>query len=267
MDSPNMYLNFGLGEHAGVDIVLCSLAFADESRRIAIRAASAPRKKAIKLGGFSANLPPELVGLMYRTIAGTLAGCDITIMGGGTRNVLRSDPHKVIDGIGEVLPVISRASPDAKTIGIVPRQSKLVLKEGVGLIVGDKPLSSFFTVIHPGLDTCLVLQYSADKGYAGYDLEWRLALDYLELLRQEAGHDTLHLIFGGGATTRREILHVVNLPHNPAKPWHVLLISDSGGVAEEFATNAGFCATYRDRLIVCKAADLPRTLKDYDYIG
>lgn len=267
MDSPDMYLNFGSGKHAGVDIVLCSLAFADESRRIAIRAASAPRRKAIKLGGYSANLPQQLAELMYRSVAKPLMGCDITVLGGGTRNVLRNNPSKVIHGIGEVIPVIGKASPLARTIGVIPRQSKLMLREEFGLVVADNPTNDFVTIIHPGLDTCLLLQYSADKGYTDWDPEWRLSLDYLELLRQEAGHDTMHLMFGGGNTTKREILHVLNLPHNPAKPWRILLISDSGGIAEQFAADADFCTQYREQLVICKAADLSRALEDYGYIG
>jgi hypothetical protein len=230
-------------------------------------AASSPRRAAVRLTGSARNIDPGVVELMYETVVGAFSGCDITVLSGGTRMVMRTNPRRFLPGITEVLPLIAAASPQARTIGVVPRQTKLVMQDGVGLIVSDKPVNDFVTIIHPDLDACLLLQYSADKGFTDWNMEWELSLDYLEALRNDASYFTGHLVYGGGKTTERELLHVVRLGHNPAKPWLVILVSDSSGVAAKYANDRNFCDTYSDRLVVCSARDLTEVLNDHGFIG
>ena len=254
----------------GVDLLICSLRFGEDSRRAAIRAASATRKATLRITGYSGlarDRTPEQVTHMYRGVAATLVGCDITIIGGGTRMVYRDDPSRYVHGITEVVPIIGASSPLAKTIGVIPRQSRLLLRERFGLVVADKPTNPYVTIVHPHLDACLLLQYSADQGFTNWDSEWQLSLDYMEALRHDAGHRTAHLVYGGGKATERELLHVADLIHNPANPWWVILVADSGGVAEKYARDVEFRRKYAHSLIVCTADELPGVLTDLGFIG
>lgn len=254
-------------KHLGVDLLPCSLRYGEESRRAAIKLASAPRPASVRITGWSGGLPSQLAEHMYRTFVPTFTGCDFTVIGGGTRMALRHNPLLYQHGINEVIPLISGSSPRAKTIGVVPRQTKLVYREGVGVIISDKPENPYITIVHPHLDACLLLQYSADKGFEGWDQEWLLSLDYMEALRDEANHQTAHVVFGGGNTTAREVQHVVKLRHNPEKPWWTILVSDAQGVSGKYALDRDFCSTYHNRLRVCRGRDLGAMLQDLGFLN
>ncbi|HVI69364.1 MAG TPA: hypothetical protein VM581_02805 [Magnetospirillaceae bacterium] len=233
------------------------------SRRLAIRAASTRGKVAVRIGGGVRSLSSSAVAMMNKTIVPAFAGCDFTLIAGGTRTELRLD-GAILPGITEVLPLIGAVSPLAKTVGVIPRQTDLRLVHG-RLIVADKPQNDHITIVHPDLNTCLLLQYSVDKGLDGWDAEWLTALDLMEALRLDGGYRTLHLFYGGGKTTERELLHVLNLSHSPANPWWVVLVADSGGVVSQYAADKSWCSQFAGRLAVCGASELSTTLRSLGF--
>lgn len=246
----------------GVHILPCSLRFGEESRRIAIRAASARGRVAVRLGGGSRSFSDSHAWAqkMYDSVVAAFSGCDFTFIAGGTRMELRAD-GSTIPGITEALPLIAATNPNATTVGVIPRQTDLRLANGK-LVVSNRQSNDHITFVHPDLSTCLLLQYSADKGLPDWDAEWQSALDLMDALRTDAGYRTLHVFYGGGPTTERELLHVLKLSaHNPASPWRVVLVADSGGVATKYTFNAALCERYADRLTVCQAQHLRVTLQ------
>ncbi len=249
-------------KQAGVHILPCSLSHGEESRRVAIHAASAPGRVAVRLGGGARSFSDSnaWAQAMYDNVVAAFAGCDFTFIAGGTRMESRAD-GSTIPGITEALPLIAAANPHARTVGVIPRQTDLHLVNG-RVVVSNKPANDHITIVHPDLCTCLLLQYSADKGLPGWDAEWQCALDLMNALRTDAGYRTLHVFYGGGPTTERELLHVLKLQsHSPANPWRVVIVANSGGVASKYAVNTSLCKQYADRLSVCQARHLRDTLQ------
>lgn len=242
----------------GVELYLCDWPNAP-SRLIAIRLASSAIKLAVRVtGGVRSLTTPEIVR-MRDFLAPALSAHDITVIGGGTQMRSRNNRQHTIPGITDVLPMVLWANPQAHVVGVVPRQTQLRLQNSM-LVVSDQADDDFFTTIHPRLKTCLLLQYSADRGLPDWDAEWLASLDYMQALRQAGGFHTLHLVYGGGATTERELLHILQLPPDNQGPWHVLLVADSGGVASAYANSAAFVAAHQDMLTICLTSDLAEAM-------
>jgi hypothetical protein len=111
------------------------------------------------------------------------------------------------------------------------------------------------------------LQYSVDRGLPDWDKEWMVSLDYMEVLRTDAGFRSGHVFYGGGKTTSNEIRHVAALPPDPRNPWHVVLIADSGGVAQQLAEDAEFRQAHAHSVTVCTSAELSQALESLALLG
>ncbi len=249
----------------GVRLLIENMQFPN-SRLTALQLASSPTAAAVKICGGCASLTPSAVNAMYDSIVPAFEGAACTVIGGGTSMRIRGT-NVVLPGITEVLPWIHDAHPEVVVVGVAPRQTAMQWLPGTDLLViDDQPENPYVTTVHPGLQFCLVLQYSADRGAPDWDAEWMVALDYLEVLRESPRRfRTAHLLYGGGKTTERELLHVVNLPHDPDNPWWVILVSDSGGVAGQYASDREFCTRYQDNLVVCTAAEIASVLAARDF--
>lgn len=254
-----------MGQKPGTRLLTSSLQLGEKSLNLAVEMATARRTATIRITGYGVMYDSMLIQQLFETVAPAFANSDCTIIGGATR-VKQRNSETIIPGVAEILPLIHKSSPNARVIGVVPRQTELHYYKG-DIIVSDKPTEDYLTVIHAGLPACLLLQYSADRGFTDWNGEWQVSLDYMEVLREHGGHQTLHFVFGGGPTTKREVLHVLNLPRNSANPWRVMLVADSGGAAEELAADGELCRLHADRLVVCNAASVRDSLQTLGFLG
>jgi hypothetical protein len=253
----------------GVRVHPCSLRFGDESLRTGMRWASSPDKVAVRISGGSGRAEEAHRVNLCATFRTGFAGCRGAIVIGGTQMRRRDNLTKVVMGITEVAPAIAEVAPEAVIIGVTPRICDLTLIDGVGAMVSNgkhpgEPDRPYITIIHPDLNVCLLLQYSADIPLKSWREEWKAALRYMGLLREESQPPfrTAHVFYNGGAETEQELLGVVQKPFDAANPWWVVLVSNSGRTAQKYAEDDSFRSHYADRLVVCTKTDLRRAMQD-----
>ncbi|HXH26717.1 MAG TPA: hypothetical protein VNG90_02390 [Candidatus Acidoferrum sp.] len=230
------------------------------SRRDLVRLAASPRECTIRVTG-GAALMGDSQGLnVGRFLAEALGGpnCDAAVLAGATMAIDRPLPGlcpvcdtfnvhcpahgygltKPKPGVMEVLMCLADMKAPARTIGLVPTINDLTLYGGF-LMVENNPQDPYYTVVDNRCPICLMLQFSTDKPRLTWDDEWRISLDYMELLRNEAQHRSLHIAFNGGGVTDRECRHIAALPSGD-NPWNLLLVEDSGRTAQALANDMEF---------------------------
>lgn len=254
------------------------------SRRDLVRLAASPRRCIVRVTG-GAALMDETEGagvgvLLANALGGT--ACDAAVIAGATMTINRPalgmctecDEHQVhcpAHGFGHIAPrpgvmdtlmTLSAMKAPARTIGIVPTIGDLSLHGGF-IMVSDDPSHSSYTVVDGRCPFCLLLQFSTDRPGLTWDDEWKVSLDYMELLRNEAEYRSLHLAFNGGKVTRNECLHVAALPQGD-NPWQLLLVEDSGRTAAELASDCVFRSEH-PHVVSCKKHELRTVIREMGF--
>jgi hypothetical protein len=256
----------------GVRVHPCSLRYGDESLRTAMKLALSPAKIVARISGGAGGMESRDVAGMFESFQAGFTGFRGDVVIGGTQMRSRFNLKLPIVGITEVAPIIARAAPEAIVIGVTPRLCDLTLIDGVGAMVADgkepgKPDKPYITIVHPDLNVCLLLQYSADIPLKSWVHEWQTALRYMGLLRTESQppFQSFHMFYNGGQETERELLGVMAQPHEPDNPWWTILLADSGRIAQQYAEDRDFRSEYADRLVVCDKAELRTALQDLGF--
>jgi hypothetical protein len=151
----------------------------------------------------------------------------------------------------------------ARTIGLVPVIGDVSLYAGF-VVVSNKPEDDYYTVIDDRCPFCLVLQFSTDRPELTWDDEWGVGIDYMELLRSDAQYRSLHLVFNGGVVTRNECLHVAALPKDDDNPWNLLLVEDSGRMAEELSNDLEFRRQF-PHVVSCRMQELSTVIREMGF--
>jgi hypothetical protein len=162
----------------------------------------------------------------------------------------------------DVLMELARMKAPARTIGVVPTIGDLSLYGGF-IVVGNVPSEATYTVVDGRCPFCLLLQFSTDKPRLTWDDEWKVSLDYMELLRDEAQYASLHIAYNGGTVTRNECLHVAALPQRD-NPWQLLLVEDSGRTAAQLSADRTFRAKY-PHVVSCKKRELKTVVRQLGF--
>jgi len=254
------------------------------SRRDLVRLAASKRECVVRVTG-GAALMSEAEGadvgfLLATALGGPLA--DAAVIAGATMTINRPTPgfcaacdeyrvHCPAHGFGHITPRsgvmdilmnLSAMGAPARTIGIVPTIGDLSLYGGF-MMVSNTPSHDFYTVVDGRCPFCLLLQFSTDKPGLTWDDEWKVSLDYMELLRNEAQYSSLHLAYNGGKVTRNECMHVASLPQGD-EPWQLLLVEDSGRTATDLADDLEFRSTY-PHVISCRKDELTTVIRQMGF--
>jgi hypothetical protein len=258
----------------GVTIFPCSVSHNEESLRAAMDLVSPEWKTLIRLMGGCGGMSPDDVSGMSECARRSFKGFRGGIVIGGSRMydraALKERRKVIVPGITEMIDDILDVAPNAVVIGVAPRQSDLVYIEGFGNVIsdGEDPFdptknTPYITFIHPSLKLCLLLQYSADRPLDSWSHEWKTALRYMEMARTgtQAGFRTAYVVYNGGRETEKELQYLVRFPQDPSNPRTIVLISDSGRVATQYANDPEFRTTHADKLVVCTKDELPDALK------
>jgi len=159
---------------------------------------------------------------------------------GGTRMILKDDPSKVVQGITEAFPALKQRCPDSRVLGIVVKAGHLQTTAH-GIVVANSDDDPYATIIHPEQHSVLLLQPNVDHK-ADWDEEWKRCLEICEA-HQANNWDALLTVYNGGGVSERELLTWAELGlTNPF--YRVLLIRDSGGTADKYASNQAFLSAH-----------------------
>ena len=254
------------------------------SRRDLVRLAASQRRCIVRVTGGAALMDEAEGAGVGILLANALGGptCDAAVIAGATMTIDRPTPglcsecdkHRVHcpahgfghieprPGVMDVLMSLSAMGAPARTIGIVPTIGDLSLYGGF-IMVSDSPNHGSYTVVDGRCPFCLLLQFSTDKPGLTWDDEWKVSLDYMELLRNEAEYSSLHLAFNGGKVTRNECEHVAELPQGD-NPWRLLLVEDSGRAATELANDREFRSRY-PHVASCKKRELTSVVRQMGF--
>jgi len=168
-------------------------------------------------------------------------------------------PHP---GVMDVLSRLAELQAPGKTIGITPTISPPVYW-GASIIIEDNPDDDFYTIVSDRTPVCVLVQFSSDRPGLTWDDEWQVCLDYMQLLRDEGSHRSLHLVYNGGQTTRNEVLHVAELT-SVDNPWQVLLIEDSGREATALTNDLAWRKAH-PQVTSCKKNELGSVLHEMGF--
>lgn len=272
----------------GTALRLASLVHAQEdalSRRDLVRLAASKRECVVRVTGGAALMNDHHGMDVGRYLAESLGGsaCDAAVLAGATIAIDRPIPGKCLlcdeqglhcpkhsygqvkpkPGVMSVLMNLAAMNAPAKTIGLVPVVGDVSLYAGF-VVVSDKPENGYYTVIDDRCPFCLVLQFSTDRPKLSWDDEWRVSIDYMELLRNDARHRSLHLAFNGGVVTRNECLHVAALPQDNDNPWNLLLVEDSGRTAEALSKDLEFRRQF-PHVVSCRMEELSTVIREMGF--
>lgn len=254
------------------------------SRRDLVRLAASLRESVVRVTGGAAFINEDDGADVGQLLADALGGpkADAAVIAGATMTINRPIPgicpacdeyrvHCPDHGFGHITPrpgvmdvlmCLSAMKAPARTIGIVPTIGDLSLYGGF-MMVSNTPDHDSYTVVDGRCPFCLLLQFSTDRPKLTWDDEWRVSLDYMELLRNEAQYSSLHLAFNGGRVTRNECLHVAGLPRAD-NPWQLLLVEDSGRTASELAGDREFRRMY-PHVVSCKKHELKAVVREMGF--
>jgi hypothetical protein len=165
------------------------------------------------------------------------------------------------DGVMSVLPALAQMGSQARTVGIAPTIGRSLEFCGGHFVVSNHAEKDYYTVVDRRCPVCLLLYFSTDNVKLDWNIEWQISLDYLQLLREQAGFRTSHLVAGGGKYARNELDHVSQLEPRD-NPWNILLIKDSGRLAQELAADADFRRGKDAYIWDCTWGNLAQTIYD-----
>jgi hypothetical protein len=85
----------------------------------------------------------------------------------------------------------------------------------------------------------------------------------MEIARVEAGFRTAYIAYNGGKETENELLATMQLEYDPHNPRLTFIVSDSGRIASQYASDRAFVDRYQRRLVICNKTSLPAALRDH----
>jgi hypothetical protein len=231
-------------------------------------------------GGAGLYQGPHIGRFLADALGGPLA--DVAVLAGATMTIDRPAPgvceecdscgmhcpgHSRGDilprpGVMEVLVELAAMGAPARTIGIVPTIGDAMLYNGY-IVISNEADNPYYTVVDDRCPVCLMLQFSTDKPKLTWFDEALVSIDYMEILRNDADYESLHLVFNGGNATRQECEHVAALPQGD-NPWKILLVSDADRVSTELAADPEF-RRGRPQIESCTQEELPLVLQQMDF--
>lgn len=270
----------------GTQLRMCSISIARTdavSRRDLVRLASSPMQVTVRVTGGAGNMASEEGAEVANFLAEALGGatCTASVLAGATTMVKRPSEGNCSEcdrarmycrhhsgnivrhpGVMDVLPRLAELEAPGKTIGITPTINPPVYW-GASIIIEDNPRDDFYTIVSDRTPVCVLVQFSSDRPGLTWDDEWQVCLEYMQLLRDEGDHRSLHLVYNGGQTTRNEVLHVARLT-SADNPWRVLLVEDSGREATMLANDLDWRKA-NPQVVSCKRSDLRRVIREMGF--
>ncbi len=216
-------------------------------RRFSLRMTTLKKKRIVRLTGGCGSLAERRAKGMYFLLAEAFRGYSGALLFGGTRMLKNPDLKKVRHGITEAAPIIHRYNRETTMlIGVVPvEKPPLELDIELGHVISRE--EKFVTIVHPGQDYYFLLQATPDDGVI-WEAEYRFCLQFIAEMRDCADFSSLLVSYGGGKTTRKEIIDTAKLG------LPVLLIDGSGGETQKLIRNKGFLAEFEENVFVCAPA-------------
>lgn len=156
---------------------------------------------------------------------------------GGTRMLNAFDPSNIVPGVTEIFPKIAERCSEAVFLGVIAKIGTLKYTR-YGVVLSEEPGKNFFTVIHPGQHSTVLLQPTSDAK-ASYDDEFKECARICGELRN-IGWQNLLVVYNGGGVTEREILTWAALGQQDPDRWKVLIINGSGRIADKYAADKQF---------------------------
>ena len=275
-----------LHHQIGTQLRFCSTAItrADAvSRRDLLRLASSPLRAAVRVTGGAGNMSKEEGEDVAILLADGLGGaaCSASVLAGATMVINRPRRGRCMlcdrarmyctshqgavtkhPGVMDILPRLAALNAPGKTVGVAPIVTPPFLWGG-RFVISNESREPFYTVVDDQTPVCQLVQYSTDRPGLTWDDEWKVCLDYLDLLRNDADHRSLHLVYNGGVTTRNEVLHVAKLS-NRSNPWRVLLIEDSGREATILANDTRWRNNHPN-VVSCTKAELKTVVRELGF--
>jgi hypothetical protein len=160
---------------------------------------------------------------------------------GGTRMLNAFDPSLIVPGVTEIFPRIAERCTEAVFLGVIAKIGTLKYTP-YGVVLSEEPGKNFFTVIHPGQHSTVLLQPTSDAR-ASYDDEFKECARICGELRKLGWHNLL-LVYNGGGVTEREILTWAELGKQDPDGWKVLIVNGSGRIADKYAADKEFLAEH-----------------------
>jgi hypothetical protein len=156
---------------------------------------------------------------------------------GGTRMLNAFDPTIIVPGVTEIFPRIADRCTEAVFLGVIAKIGTLKYTP-YGVVLSEEQGKNFFTVIHPGQQSTVLLQPTSDAK-ASYDDEFRECARICGELRSLAWQNLL-IVYNGGSVTEREILTWAENGKQDPDGWKVLIINGSGRIADKYAADTEF---------------------------
>ncbi|MBY0359699.1 MAG: hypothetical protein K2W82_16980 [Candidatus Obscuribacterales bacterium] len=161
---------------------------------------------------------------------------------GGSRMVYKDDPAKIVPGITEVAPALSKYCPHCVTLGVIVKSGHMRYTPH-GILISSEPNKPYATIIHPEQTSCAILQPSVDSK-APWEDEWKECLRICSEVKETPGDwRGLLVVYNGGMYAKQETLAWAKM--SKIDPfWRVLLVKGSGRIADELANDADFLAEH-----------------------
>ncbi len=274
----------------GAWLRMCSIAIsrADAVTRVdLVRLASSLLKAVVRVTGGAGHMSADEGAGVAQLLAEALGGVDClaSVLAGATMVISRPEPGICAEcdrnrtycplhagaatishrkpGVMDVLCELARLGALGKTVGVAPTINGPRLYGG-SIIIENRPDEPHYTILDERAPVCVLAQFNTDRPNLTWFDEALVCLDYMDLLRREGDHRSLHLVYNGGEYTRKEILHVADLPHDPVNPWWIVLVEDSGRAATEFANNLAWRASH-PHVVSCTKAELTTVVRQMGF--
>lgn len=161
---------------------------------------------------------------------------------GGTQMISIHDPSKVVPGITEIFPEIAAELPGLVMLGVVPGFRQILTSKEPGLvgknILEFQPKKGVITTVHPDLRSVLLVEPDPNNEQI-WDDEWKECARYIRTLH-ERNWKSLLVVYNGGSVSERELKFWAGAGNREPGKWNVLLIKDSGRIADQYATDETF---------------------------
>ncbi len=230
-------LHFQVGRKTSVDF---ALSFSEQAARPFV----------LRLTGGCADMTPgHAIGM--RNLADALRGYkgrkqlpqfEGFALFGGTQMVSIHDPKQVIPGITEIFPSIAADLPGLVMLGIVPGFRQILTSKEPALvgknILDIQPKKGVITTVHPDLRSVLLVEPDPNNEQI-WDDEWKECARYIRTLH-ERNWKSLLVVYNGGSVSERELLFWANAGNAEPGRWNVLLIRESGRIADQYASDEAF---------------------------
>lgn len=180
---------------------------------------------------------------------------------GGTRMIYKDDPSRIVPGITEVGPALSRGNPKCVTLGVIVKANHLLYTPH-GIVVSTEEDKPFATIVHPHQTSCAILQPSSDT-MSLWEEEWKECVRIVDSVKSmPGGWQGLLIMYNGGFYSKQEVEAWAALGKRDPF-WRVLIVNGSGRNADVMANDANFLAEH-PHVHVCQndVGDMRRKLTE-----